>query len=140
MDWDMLPDLAGFYSTFASRDGAVPSYVGGITNDGFADPNPQNAFTDLGTTGLFSDFGPENTGALIDLKLGSFEPGQSKAFDIYYGVDHLAGRRTNGRDQRGQTHRCTRSASPARQTGKRRARRSPRYSPSTAGTLARRQG
>ncbi|MGC4797213.1 IPT/TIG domain-containing protein [Micromonospora saelicesensis] len=86
VDWDMLPDLGGFYSTFASRDGAVPSYVGGITNDGFADPNPQNAFTDLGATGLFSDFGPDNTGALIDLKLGSFEPGQSKAFDIYYGV------------------------------------------------------
>lgn len=85
VDWDMLPDLSGFYSTFASRGGS-PSYLGGITNDGFADPNPQNAFTNLGASGFFTDFGPANSGALIDLKLGTFEPAQSKAFDIYYGV------------------------------------------------------
>ncbi|WP_089254617.1 IPT/TIG domain-containing protein [Asanoa hainanensis] len=93
VDWDLLPDVSGFYTTFVHRTGDI-GYVTGVTNDGFADPNPHNAFTDLGASGFFTDFGPANTGALIDLDLGTFATGEAKTFDLYYGIAPTEARAT----------------------------------------------
>ncbi|WP_173074317.1 hypothetical protein [Phytohabitans rumicis] len=85
VDWDPLPNLFQSYNTVQTLGGDT-SYIGGITNDGFADPDPSYPLTDLGATGWFTDFGPDDTGALIDINLGTIEPGAGKLFSVFYGT------------------------------------------------------
>jgi hypothetical protein len=57
-----------------------------MTNDGFANPDPLVAATDLGTRGPAQDVGPFDHGALFDLHFGQLDPGRSVNFIIYYGA------------------------------------------------------
>ncbi|WP_027347257.1 hypothetical protein [Hamadaea tsunoensis] len=86
VDWDPLPDLFQSYNTVQKIAGTDTTYVAGVSNDGFADPDPSFPMTDLGATGWFTDFGPDDTGALIDLNLGTLQPGEGKPFTIFYGT------------------------------------------------------
>jgi hypothetical protein len=42
--------------------------------------------TGLGATGWFTDFGPADTGALLEITLGDIAPGTSKMFTLFYGT------------------------------------------------------
>jgi hypothetical protein len=85
VDWDPLPNLYLSYNTFQTLGGDT-GYITGVTNDGFADPDPSRPLTDLGATGWFTDFGPDDTGALVEIDLGTIEPGASRSFSLYYGT------------------------------------------------------
>ncbi|BCJ75036.1 hypothetical protein CS0771_45800 [Catellatospora sp. IY07-71] len=86
VDWDPMPTLFDSYNTVAKIDGTDTGYLAGITNDGFANPDPSLPMTDLGATGWFQDYGPDDTGALLDVDLGTLAPGTPKTFSIFYGV------------------------------------------------------
>ncbi|WP_374455287.1 IPT/TIG domain-containing protein [Nocardioides sp.] len=86
-DWDVDPTPFHEYVTFGRRPGAADSYVHYTSNDGFADPNPANALTHLGSEGYFEDAGPADHGGLIDIALGDIVPdGGRRSFVFYYGV------------------------------------------------------
>lgn len=55
-------------------------------NNGFSSANPLAPHSPLGATGYFSDFGPEDYGALFDFDFGSLAAGATKTFDLFYGA------------------------------------------------------
>ena len=85
MDWDVEPTAFSEFVTIGARGGKLPPEVVNATNDGFASPDPRDPATDLGARGLFTDFGPEDHGALFDLRLPEIDPGESATFTMYYG-------------------------------------------------------
>lgn len=85
MDWDVEPTAFEEYITIGSF-GAVPSELVFTSNDGFATPDPLDGPSDLGATGMFVDFGIDDTGALFDFNFGSLGVNQTKTFTLYYGA------------------------------------------------------
>jgi hypothetical protein len=83
VDWD-LNQCPG-YETVQQRAGDT-SFISGVTNDGYADPDPSSPLTDRGINGWFIDNGPADDGVLIEVDPGTINPGSSKMFTIYYGV------------------------------------------------------
>ncbi|MDQ2683747.1 MAG: hypothetical protein M3Y37_09500 [Chloroflexota bacterium] len=85
-DWDIPPDQFTEYSTIAVKPGEDAPYLAHASDDGFADPDPEEPRTMIDASGLFADVGPADNGALIELALGSFEDETYKEFTIYYGA------------------------------------------------------
>lgn len=86
MDWDVEPTAFSEYVTVGAKGGQLPAEVVNATNDGFASPDPREAATDLGARGLFEDFGPDDHGALFDVRLPEIDPGESVTFTLFYGA------------------------------------------------------
>jgi hypothetical protein len=85
MDWDVEPTAFEEYITIGAF-GAVPGELVYTSNDGFATPDPIAFRSDLGATGMFVDFGPDDTGALFDFNFGSLGVNQTKTFSLFYGA------------------------------------------------------
>ena len=89
MDWDVEPTAFEEWVTLVG-DPAQEPWLAGMTNDGFAHPNPLEPRTDLGKVGPAQDYPfPDEAfdhGALFDLDFGTLAPESLIAFTIYYGV------------------------------------------------------
>ncbi len=88
MDWDVEPTAFSEYVTIAAPGGVAPPEIMYTSNDGFGSPDPADPVSDLGATGLFEDFGPEDHGAMIQIDLGWLDPSFSPrvTFTMYYGA------------------------------------------------------
>lgn len=86
MDWDVEPTAFSEYVTIQPTSIVVPPTIAFTSNDGFAHPDPLRQPTDLGATGFFTDFGPMDQGALIDLDFGILDPGETVTFTMFYGA------------------------------------------------------
>jgi hypothetical protein len=85
MDWDVEPTAFDEYITIGSF-GAVPSELVYTDNNGFATPDPLEPHAPIGATGMFTDYGPDDTGALFDFNFGSLGVSQTKTFSLFYGA------------------------------------------------------
>ncbi|HJP89033.1 MAG TPA: Ig-like domain-containing protein [Candidatus Limnocylindrales bacterium] len=85
MDWDVEPTAFEEYITIGSF-GAVPSELVYTDNNGFATPDPLAPRSPIGATGMFVDYGPDDTGALFDFNFGSLGVNQTKTFTLFYGA------------------------------------------------------
>ena len=83
VDWD-LHQLQGYETV--QPIGGDTSFVTGVTNNGYADPDPSLPLTDSGINGWYTDNGPGDDGTLIEINLGTLAPGASKLFTLYYGI------------------------------------------------------
>ena len=83
MDWDVEPTA---FSEFVTIDPGTATELLFDSNDGFASPDPLNGPSDLGSTGAFTDVGPDDHGALFDFGFGTVAPGATKQFRTYYGA------------------------------------------------------
>ncbi|HLO03933.1 MAG TPA: hypothetical protein VK191_12565 [Symbiobacteriaceae bacterium] len=81
MDWDIAPSYFYEYVTIQGTTDVIKS-----NNNGFNTANPLVDYGSLGATGQFTDYGPTDQGAMIDFRIGTLAPGQSKQFRIYYGA------------------------------------------------------
>ncbi|GAB4529062.1 MAG: hypothetical protein Kow00133_17890 [Amphiplicatus sp.] len=83
-DWDVEPTT---FSEFVTHAGVAttPSVLLAI-NNGFVDSNPFGFRSDLGATGDFVDFGPDDHGSNFDFGFGALAAGESFSFDIFYGA------------------------------------------------------
>lgn len=88
MDWDVEPTAFSEYVTIAAPGGVAPPEIVFTSNDGFGSPDPLDPYSDLGATGLFEDFGPEDHGAMIQIDLGTLHPSLSPTatFTMFYGA------------------------------------------------------
>lgn len=88
MDWDVEPTAFSEYVTIAAPGGVAPPEIMYTSNDGFGSPDPSDPVSDLGATGLFEDFGPDDHGAMIQIDLGWLDPFFSPrvTFTMYYGA------------------------------------------------------
>lgn len=84
VDWDMEPTAFNELVTIQGA-GNSPALVR-TTNDGFDDANPLSPSDDIGATGNFIRFGPEDQGAQFDFDFGSMAPGASITFTEYWGA------------------------------------------------------
>jgi hypothetical protein len=88
MDWDIGPTEFNEYVTIAGDVGGTrgdqPKVV--LTSDnGFASPDPSDQMPG-GRLGTFTDLGPSDHGALVDIALPKLQPGATSTFSIYYGA------------------------------------------------------
>jgi hypothetical protein len=83
-DWvlDLSPGSA-YVSMHAAADGSVR-----FTGDQLCPSEPpfNPPATGTGKTGTFTDDGPGNRGTVIDLKVGSLNPGQTATLTFYFGA------------------------------------------------------
>jgi hypothetical protein len=88
MDWDVEPTAFSEYVTIAAPGGVAPPEIAFTSNDGFGSPDPLDPYSDLGATGLFDDFGPDDQGAMIQIDLGTLYPSLSPTvtFTMFYGA------------------------------------------------------
>jgi hypothetical protein len=88
MDWDVEPTAFSEYVTIAAPGGVAPPEIMYTSNDGFGSPDPLDPFSDLGATGLFDDYGPDDHGAMIQVDLGTLHPSFSPTvtFTMFYGA------------------------------------------------------
>lgn len=89
MDWDIGPTVFNEYVTIAGAVGGTrgdePKVVY-TSDDGFASPDPVDGRSFIISEGTFTDSGPEDHGALIDIALPKLQPGATSTFSIYYGA------------------------------------------------------
>jgi hypothetical protein len=85
MDWDVEPTAFEEYITIGAF-GALPSELVYTDNNGFATPDPLAPRSDLGASGMFVDYGPDDTGALFDFNFGTLGVNQTKTFSLFYGA------------------------------------------------------
>ena len=87
MDWDVEPTAFSEYVTIGADGGVMPPEIRFTSNDGFGSPDPTDPWSNLGTTGLFDDFGPRDQGAMIEIDLGTLYPSDpAVTFTMYYGA------------------------------------------------------
>lgn len=89
MDWDIGPTNFREYVTIAGDVGGTrgtePKVI--YTSDnGFASPDPISGRSKILAEGTFTDSGPADHGALVDIALPKLQPGQSSSFSIFYGA------------------------------------------------------
>jgi hypothetical protein len=87
VDWDIEPTPYSEYVTLFAGDADELTYT---SNHGFAPVDPladptENAEGPI-TVGEFVDSGPNDIGAMFDFSMGSYDPGESKNFTMYYGA------------------------------------------------------
>lgn len=89
MDWDIGPTEFDEYVTIAGdvggSRGEEPKVVY-TSDDGFASPDPSYGRSSIREEGTFTDSGPDDHGALIDIALPQLQPGAVSTFSIYYGA------------------------------------------------------
>lgn len=83
-DWDVEPTTFNEYVTHAGV-ASTPSVLSAV-NNGFVDSNPFGSRSDLGATGDFVDFGPDDQGTNFDFGFGALKAGEAYTFDIFYGA------------------------------------------------------
>lgn len=88
MDWDIPPTQ---FSEVVTIQGWPASKLIAVSNNGFADGNPntpQGAIATAGTTvdGNFTNGGPSDHGAVFDFDFGKLPVGEEVTFTIYYGA------------------------------------------------------
>ncbi len=83
MDWDVEPTP---FDEFVTLQAGSSPEIGFTSDDGFASPNPLAGDSSIDFTGSAVDSGPDDHGALFDLKLGSLAPGASTSFTMFYGA------------------------------------------------------
>jgi hypothetical protein len=85
MDWDVEPTAFQEFVTVGVFGAAPPELVW-TNNNGFATPDPLAPRPDLGATGFYQDFGPDDTGAMFDFNFGQLGPNETKTFQLFYGA------------------------------------------------------
>jgi hypothetical protein len=85
MDWDVEPTAFDEYVTVGTF-GSPPPSLTFDSNDGFALPDPLDGPSSRGATGIFTDYGDLDQGALFDFDFGYIGPGSTKTFYLYYGA------------------------------------------------------
>ena len=85
-DWDIPPTVYREYTTMATGSGGGAAFVAHTSDDGFANPSPASARTQIRSSGFFTDSGEYDNGGQVELSLGSFEKVRVKTFTIYYGA------------------------------------------------------
>lgn len=92
MDWDVPPTE---FTEYVSHAGVTANLVanGGnlfyASNNGFATSSPTAGPSYLSLDSVNQDFnqiGPSDQGSLFDFSFGDLDPGQSRSFNIFYGV------------------------------------------------------
>ena len=83
MDWDVEPTA---FNEFSTVQKGTASEIVFTSNDGFATADPLAGPSDIGSTGNFTDAGPNDHGALFDFDFGSLATGVTKTFTTFYGA------------------------------------------------------
>ena len=83
MDWDVEPTAFNEFSTVQTGNASEIVFT---SNDGFATADALAGPSDLGSTGNFTDAGPDDHGALFDFDFGSLAAGSTKTFATFYGA------------------------------------------------------
>lgn len=83
MDWDVEPTPFDEFSTINPGTAVELLFD---SNDGFASADPLAGPSDLGSTGAFTDAGPDDHGALFDFGFGTLAAGATKTFRTFYGA------------------------------------------------------
>ena len=89
MDWDIGPtefnEYVSIVGDVGGTRGTEPKVVY-ASDDGFASPDPINGRSSILAEGTFTDSGPADHGAFIDIALPKLQPRQSSSFSIFYGA------------------------------------------------------